>query len=90
MGPGPTCHTLGVLVREYEEGEPTREERAATRGSTPLHLHRNQRPSLGRKGLGLRVILLGRRFLGAEKSNRRSQQYCAPSVPLQEDKKVNF
>jgi hypothetical protein len=46
MGPGPTCHALGVLVREYEEGEPTRGERAAARGSTPLHLRRNQWPSL--------------------------------------------
>ena len=35
----------GVLVSECE-GEPPREERAAARGSAPLHLRRKQRPSL--------------------------------------------
>jgi hypothetical protein len=34
-------------------------------------------------GLGPRVILLGRRFLGAEKSNRHSRQYRASSRPPQ-------
>jgi hypothetical protein len=37
-GPEPTRHTLGAPVPDYEEGEPTREERTATRGSTPLYL----------------------------------------------------
>jgi hypothetical protein len=37
-----------------------------------------------------RVILLGRRSLGAEKSNRRSRQYRASSGPPQKTKKVNF
>jgi hypothetical protein len=44
-GPEPTSHTAGVLVSECE-GEPPREERAAARGSAPLHLRRKQRPSL--------------------------------------------
>jgi hypothetical protein len=41
-------------------------------------------------GPGPRVILLGRRFLGAEKSNHRSRQYRASSGPPQRTKKVNF
>jgi hypothetical protein len=35
-------------------------------------------------------ILLGRRFLGEEKSNRRLRQYCATSGPSQKTEKVNF
>jgi hypothetical protein len=38
MGARPTCHAPGVLVPECEEGEPPHEERAAARGSVPLHL----------------------------------------------------
>jgi hypothetical protein len=45
-GPGPTSHTAGVRVSECEEGEPSREERTAARGSAPLHLCQKQRPSL--------------------------------------------
>jgi hypothetical protein len=41
-------------------------------------------------GPGPRVILHGRRFLGAEKSNRRSHQYRASSGPPQKIEKVNF
>jgi hypothetical protein len=64
-GPGPTHHTFGVPVPEYEEGEPTREERTAARGSTPLHLRLGlRRLSLRRKGPGLWVIPLGRQTLG--------------------------
>jgi hypothetical protein len=37
-----------------------------------------------------RVILLGRRFLGAEKSNRRSRQYRVSSGPPQKTERVNF
>jgi hypothetical protein len=69
-----------------EEGELPREERTVT----PLHPRRNQQPSLWHRGPGPRVILLGWRPLGAEKSNRHSRQYCAPSGPPQRTKKVNF
>jgi hypothetical protein len=44
-GSGPTSHTAGMLVPECEEDEPPRGGQIATRGSAPLHLHRNQRPS---------------------------------------------
>jgi hypothetical protein len=72
-GPRPTCHAPGVPVPEYEEGEPPCEERASAYGSAPLRLRQNQQPSPWHKGPGLRVILLGRRFLGAEKSHHRSR-----------------
>jgi hypothetical protein len=51
-GPGPTSHALGASVSECEEGEPPREEHAAARGGAPLHLRRNQLPSLWHEGLG--------------------------------------
>jgi hypothetical protein len=71
----PTCHAPDVPVPKYEEGEPPREERASAYSSAPLRLRQNQQPSPCHKGPGPRVILLGRRFLGAEKSHRRSRQY---------------
>jgi hypothetical protein len=72
------------------EGEPTREERATTCGSALLRLRQNQQPSPWHKGSGPRVILLGRRFLGAEKSHRRSRQYRSSSGLPQKTEKVNF
>jgi hypothetical protein len=72
------------------EGEPTREERTIAYGNAPLRPRRNRQPSPWRKGPGPRIILLGRRFLGAEKSHRRSRQYRVSSGPLQKTKKVNF
>jgi hypothetical protein len=72
------------------EGEPTREERATACGSAPLRLRQNQQPSPWHKGPGPRVILLGRRFLGAEKSHRRSRQYRSSTGPPQKTEKVNF
>jgi hypothetical protein len=85
-GPGPTSHTPWASVSECEEGEPPREERTAA----PLHLRRKQQTSLWHGGPGPRVILLGRRFLGAEKSNRRSRQYRVSLSPPQKTEKVNF
>jgi hypothetical protein len=41
-------------------------------------------------GPGPRVILLGRRFLSTETTNRRSRQYRASSGPPQKTEKVNF
>jgi hypothetical protein len=67
-----------------------REERASAYGCAPLCLRQNQQPSPWHKGLGPRVILLGRRFLGAEKSNRRSCQYRASSGLPQKTVKVKF
>jgi hypothetical protein len=78
-----------MLVPEYEEGEPPREERASAYGSASLCLRQNQQPSPWHKGPGPRVILLGRRFLGAEKSHRRSRQYRTSSGPPKTEK-VNF
>jgi hypothetical protein len=49
---------------------------------------RNKRPSLWHEGPGSRVILPGRWFLGAEKSNRRSRQYYTASGPSQKTEKV--
>jgi hypothetical protein len=66
-----------------------REERASAYGSVSLCLCQNQQLSPWHKGPGPRVILLGRRFLGAE-SNRRSRQYRASSGPPQKTEKVNF
>jgi hypothetical protein len=85
-GPEPTSHTLWVSVSVCEEGEPPRKERTAA----PLHLRRNQQPSLWHGGPGPRVILPGRWFLGAEKSNRRLRQYRVSSGPQQKIEKVNF
>jgi hypothetical protein len=45
-GPSPMSHTPWAFVSECEKGEPPREEQAVARGSVPLHLCRNQRPSL--------------------------------------------
>jgi hypothetical protein len=89
-GPRPTCHASGVPVPEYEEGEPSCEECTPAYGSAPLRLRQNQQPSPWHKGPGPPVILLGRRFLGAEKSHRRSRQYHASSGPPQKTEKVNF
>ena len=41
-------------------------------------------------GPGPHVMHLARRFLGAEKSHRRSRQYHASSRPSQKTKKINF
>jgi hypothetical protein len=41
-------------------------------------------------GPGPQVILFGHRFLGAERANRRSRQYCASSGPPRKTEKVNF
>jgi hypothetical protein len=90
MGARPTCHAPGAPVSVCGEGEPTREERASAYGSASLRVRQNQQPSPWHKGLGPRVILLGRRFLGAEKSHRRSRQYRASSGPPQKTEKVNF
>jgi hypothetical protein len=82
-----------VSVPGCEEGKPphTLEKRTAAHGSVPLHLRRKKQTaqSLAR-GLGPRVILFGRQFLGAEKANRRSRQYCASSGPPQKTEKVIF
>jgi hypothetical protein len=59
-------------------------------GSASLRLRQNQQLSPWHKGLGPRVILLGRRLLGAEKSHRRSRQYRASSGPPQKTEKVKF
>jgi hypothetical protein len=72
------------------EGEPPREEHATVCSNAPLHLRRNQQPSLLHRGPGPLVILHGRRFQGAEESNRRSRQYRASSGPPQRTEKVNF
>jgi hypothetical protein len=72
------------------EGELPHEEHTTACGSASLHLCRNQQPSLWRRGPVPRVTLLGRRFLGAEKSNRRSRQYRASLGPPQKTEKVNF
>jgi hypothetical protein len=89
-GPGPMNHASWASVSECEEGEPPREEHVVARGGVPLHLRRNQLPSLWHGGLGPRVILLGHWFLGIEKSNRCSRQYCAPSGLSQKTEKVKF
>jgi hypothetical protein len=89
-GPRPTCHAPGAPGSVCGEGELTREERATTCGSVPLRPRRNRQPSLWHGGLGPRVILLGRRFLHIEKSNRRSHQYRASSVLPQKTEKVKF
>jgi hypothetical protein len=83
-------HTPWASTSVSGEGEPPCEEQATACGSAPLHLRRNQQPSLWHGGPGPRVILHGRRFLGAEKSNRRSRQYRASSGPPQKTEKVNF
>jgi hypothetical protein len=83
-------HTLRLSASMYGEGEPPHQEHATACGSAPLHLRRNRQPSVWHEGPGPRVILLGRRFLGAEKSNRRSRQYRASSGPPQKTEKVNF
>jgi hypothetical protein len=83
-------HTPWASVSVCEEGGPPREEHAAARGGVPLHLRRNQLPSLWHGGPGPRVILLGRQFLGAEKLYRRSGQYYASSSQPQKTEKVNF
>jgi hypothetical protein len=72
------------------EGEPTREERVTACGSAPLCLRQNQQPSPWHKGPGPRVILLGRRFLGTEKSHCRSRQYRSSLGPPQKTEKVKF
>jgi hypothetical protein len=89
-GPRPTCHVPSVPISVCEDGQPTREERATACGSTPLRSCQNRQPSLWHGGPGPRVILLGRRFLSTEKSNRHSRQYRASSRPLQETEKLNF
>jgi hypothetical protein len=72
------------------EGEPTPGEHATACGSAPLRPGQNQQPSPWHKGPGPRAILLGRWFLGAEKSHHRSRQYHASSGPPQKTKKINF
>jgi hypothetical protein len=89
-GPRPTCHVPSAPISVCEDGQPTREERATACGSTPLRSYQNRQSSLWHGGPGPRVILLGRRFLSTEKSNRHSRQYRASSRPLQETKKLNF
>jgi hypothetical protein len=89
-GPRPTCLAPGAPVSMCGEGEPTREERATACGSAPLCPRRNRQPSLWHEGLGPRVILLERRFLCTEKSNRRSHQYRASSGLPQKTEKVKF
>jgi hypothetical protein len=72
------------------EGEPTHEECASAYGIASLRLCQNQQPSPWHKGPGPRVILLGRWFLGAYKSHRRSRQYHASPGPPQKTEKMNF
>jgi hypothetical protein len=79
-GPGPTGHTGGMLVPECEEGEPPREEHAAAHGGAPLHLRRNQRPSLRHEGPGPRVMLHQRQSPCAKKANRRRRSKPSPAV----------
>jgi hypothetical protein len=88
--PESTIHTTGVLVTECGEGEPPREEQTTARSSAPLHLHRKQRPSLRHRAPGPQVILLGRRFLGAERANHCSRQCSTSSGPPQKTEKVIF
>jgi hypothetical protein len=60
------------------------------RGCAPLRLRCNQRSNLWHGGPGPHVMHLARRFLGAEKSHRRSRQYHASSRPSQKTEKINF
>jgi hypothetical protein len=60
------------------------------RACAPLRLRCNQRSNLCHGGIGPHVIHPARRFLGAEKSHRRSRQYRASSRPSQKIEKINF
>jgi hypothetical protein len=88
-GLGSRSHTPRTSANVWGEGELPREEHITSCG-VPLLLHRNQQPKLCREGLGPRVTLLGRRFLGAEKTNCHSHQYRAFLGPPQKIEKVNF
>jgi hypothetical protein len=83
--------TLGgipFLKKDSPTDAPRRRRRshpthATACGNAPLHLCRKQRPSPWHQDPGPRVILHGRWFLGAEKSNHHSRQYHASSGPPQ-------
>jgi hypothetical protein len=52
QGPGSTSHTPRASTSVCGEGEPPRKEHTTSYGSVPLHLRRNQQPSLCRGGSG--------------------------------------
>jgi hypothetical protein len=89
-GPGLTCHTAGPLVPKREEGEsprPTvkkvnRRTRSVLppRGSAPPRLRCNQWSNLWHGGPGPHVMHLARRFLCAEKANRRMKSVPPSAV----------
>jgi hypothetical protein len=92
-GPGPRVILLGSRFLGAEKAN----RRSRPKSKPPpaavclfISAARNKRPSLWHGGSGPRVILLGRRLLGAEKANRRSHQYRASSGPPQKTEKVNF
>jgi hypothetical protein len=60
------------------------------RGCAPPQLRCNWWSNLWHGGPGPHVIHLARRFLGKEKSHRRSRQYCAFLRPSQKAKEINF
>jgi hypothetical protein len=59
-------------------------------GSAPPRLRCNQRSNLWHGGPGPHVMHPARRFLGVEKSHRRSHQYHVSSGPSQKTEKINF
>jgi hypothetical protein len=59
-------------------------------GCAPPRLRCSQRSNIWHGGLGPRVMHLARRFLGAEKSHRRSLQCRVSSGPSQKTEKINF
>jgi hypothetical protein len=77
------CGSASLHLRQKQWTSLSREEYATAYGSAPLHLRRNRQPSLWHGGPGPQVILLERRFLGAEKPNHQSRLYRASSGPPQ-------
>jgi hypothetical protein len=67
-------------VTNGQEGQPPHKERATTRGSAPHCLRRNQWSNLWHGGPGPHVMHLARRFLCAEKANRRVKSAPPPTV----------
>jgi hypothetical protein len=60
------------------------------RGCAPPRLRCSRRSNLWHGGPGPHVMHPTRRFLGAEKSHRRSRQYRVSSGPSQKTEKINF
>jgi hypothetical protein len=83
-GPGSTSHTAGVLVSECREGEPPP---AVVRLFISAE---NNGPVYDTGAQARKSYSLARRFLGAERANRHSRQYCASSGPPQKTDKAIF